>query len=175
VAAGLHPAAIALDGGVGAVAAGDVGDVGLPQRGDLAGGGGDAGQLADAFEQRRRDRRVAAARGALDQFLLEDRDVGRRGRRVVDRETRPLRRVGEDERARHHRDADDDGERRQQRADLAAGDALERDGDHERNGNGDWTSIGISPGFGDRWKVPARAMHRERVCWRRGVPETPPR
>ena len=41
-----------------------------------------------------------------------------------------LDRVGQDQRAADHRDADHDGERRQQRADLAPREALQRDGDH---------------------------------------------
>ena len=41
-----------------------------------------------------------------------------------------LHRVGEDERAADHRDADDDGERGEQRADLAARESLQRDADH---------------------------------------------
>ena len=88
-----------------------------------------SGSARTLREQRRGNRRRAAL-GALDDLLAGDHRVGLLVGRREDAVERLLDRVGQDERPADHRDADHDGERRQQRADLAAREALQRDGDH---------------------------------------------
>ena len=111
-----------------AVAAEDLGPVGRDRR-DRATGRLDLGQRPYLREQRLGNGRGPAL-GALDDLLAGDHRVGLLIRRAEDAVESLLDRVGEDERAADHRHADHDGQRRQQSADLATRDALQRDGDH---------------------------------------------
>ena len=125
---GIDARAQALLGHGFAVAADDVGRVDLGRR-HCAPGRLDLGQCAHLGEQRRRDS-GRAARGLLHDLLACDHGVGPL---VGGREQpveRLLHRVGEDERAAHHRDADHDSEGGQQRADLAGRETLQSDSDH---------------------------------------------
>ena len=111
-----------------AVAPVDLGLVGLDRR-DRAACLGDLGERADTRDQRLGNRRGSAL-GALDDLLAGDDRVGLLIRRGEDAVERLLDRVGQDERAADHRDADHDRERGQQRTDLAPQEALQRDSGH---------------------------------------------
>src|SRR5204863_6762186 len=125
VVAGAH----ALLGDRLAVGADDVGGVGL-LRADVARGRLDLRQRLDLGQHRGWDRAPAAVGGVLDDLLAADEGVGLGSRRGEEAGERLQRRVGEDEGAADHRDADDDGERGEHGADLAGRESLERDADH---------------------------------------------
>ena len=75
-------------------------------------------------------RRLGGGVGGVDRLLGADHGVGALVRLVVDAVEALGERVGEDEAAADHRDAEDDRERRQRGPELPAEQALERDADH---------------------------------------------
>ena len=112
-----------------AVLADDVGAVDLVRH-DQAAGGLDLGLRPDLVEERGGQCDAAAVGGVLDDLLALDDGVGLLVRRIEEPGEGLLHRVGEDERAADHRDADDDGERGEQRADLATRESLQRNRPH---------------------------------------------
>ena len=96
---------------------------------DRAGGGLDLRQRPHVGEHVLGDLRLAGLR-PLDELLARDDRVGLLVRAGEDRVERLLDRVGEDERAADHRDAQDDRDRRQRRAELARQQAAEGDAPH---------------------------------------------
>ena len=89
----------------------------------------DLRQRADTLEHLRRDGRPARLR-PLDELGPGDDCVRLLVGAREDRVERPLDRVGEDERAADHRDAEHDRDRRQRRAKLAGHEPAERDSLH---------------------------------------------
>ena len=97
---------------------------------DLAGGRLDARRVADAREQLRRDGRATRVRVVGERPAADD-GVGLRVRAREDRVERLRDRVGEQEAAADHRDAEHDRERRERGAELPPEEASERDGRHD--------------------------------------------
>ena len=96
---------------------------------DRAGGRLDLGQRPHLREHVLGDLGLAGLR-PLDELLARDDRVGLLVRAREDRVERLVDRVGEDERAADHRDAEDDRDRRQRRAELACEQAAECDAPH---------------------------------------------
>ena len=93
---------------------------------------GDVRQLPHLCEERLVERRLRRARALLDveRRTPGDRRVGALVDVREDRVERLVDRVGEDERAAHGRDAEDDRDRRQRGAELPGQQALEGEPDH---------------------------------------------
>ena len=94
-----------------------------------AGGRSDAGHSPDPLEHGLRDGRVAAVR-VVDELPAAHDRVGVAVGAGEDRVERLRDRVGQDEAAADHRDAEHDRQRRQDGADAAGEEALERNPGH---------------------------------------------